>query len=70
MPYKWTPPPGHTTLEVGGKIYHPGEMVPISKADALHMMKYTANVFEGIEAPESPPPTGAVTPASAPSAKD
>jgi hypothetical protein len=56
MPYKWTPPPSHTTLEVGGKLYQPGDMVPISKADALHMMRYTANVFEGLEVETPAPP--------------
>lgn len=57
MPYKWTPPPGFTTLEHHGKLYQPGDMVPISKADAEHMMRVSAHVFEGIDAPETPLPS-------------
>ncbi len=63
MALKWTPPPGFATLEFNGKTYTPGDMVPISKAAAEHMMRHTAHVFEGVEAPDQPtPPPTAVTP--------
>jgi hypothetical protein len=35
-----------------------GDMVPISKDLAEHMMRYTPHVFEGIDAPEPPGPAG------------
>lgn len=65
MAYKWTPPPGFATLEHHGKTYLPGDMVPISKADAEHMMKFTAHVFEGINEPERVSSTGAPMPSLA-----
>jgi hypothetical protein len=55
VPYKWTPPPGYATFELNGKVYQPGDMVPISKASAEHHMKF-GHVFEGIDAPETPAP--------------
>jgi hypothetical protein len=55
--YKWTPPPGFSTLEHHGKTYYPGDMVPISKHDAEHSMRYTAHVFEGLDV-ETPGPAG------------
>jgi hypothetical protein len=60
MPYRWTPPPGYAELTIPGnsKVYHPGDMVPISKDLAEHMMRYTPHVFEGIDAPEPPGPAG------------
>jgi hypothetical protein len=57
VPHKWTPPPGYATFELNGKIYEPGDMVPISKHDALHHMRF-GHVFEGIDAPELPGPAG------------
>lgn len=65
--YKWTPPPGFASLEHHGKTYYPGDMVPISKNDAEHMMRYTSHIFEGIEAPPAPGPASipAQTPAPA-----
>lgn len=50
MPYRWTPPPGFASFELNGKTYLPGEMVPISKENALHHMKH-GHVFEGLDAP-------------------
>lgn len=60
MPYKWTPPPGYASFELNGKLYYPGEMVPISKAMALHHMANSAHVFEGVmdDEPELPTPSG------------
>jgi hypothetical protein len=57
VPYRWTPPPGFASLEHNGKTYLPGQMVPISKHDAEHMMRVSAHVFEGLELPEPMPPT-------------
>lgn len=58
MPYKWTPPPGYAELTIPGnpKVYKPGDMVPISKDLAEHMMRYGAHSFEGVDAPELPGP--------------
>lgn len=70
MPYKWTPPPGYTELVIPGnsKVYRPGDMVPISKDLAEHMMRTTGHVFEGVL---DEPGQAAFTPAQpqAPAAK-
>jgi hypothetical protein len=66
MPYKWTPGPGHATFELNGKVYQPGDMIPISRASAEHHMQF-GHVFEGVDAPELPGPSGgAAVPAAAP----
>jgi hypothetical protein len=43
-------------LEEGGKVYRPGDNVPISKASAEHMGKVEngGHLFEGMAAPERP----------------
>lgn len=73
MPYKWTPPPPtDRTLEIPGhsKVYRPGDMVPISKDAAEHMMRTTDHAFEGLDLPEPPPPSGGpAAPATAASGK-
>ena len=61
--YKWTPPPGYASFELGGKLYYPGDMVPISKEDALHHMKFTDHVFEGVLDEPLPTPAPASIPA-------
>lgn len=47
-------PADNFMLEAGGKVYHPGDNVPISKAAAEHMGKVEngGHLFEGMAAPE------------------
>lgn len=50
--YKWTPPPGYGTLQLeeGGKVYVPGDDVPISKAGAEQLVR-AGHAFEGLDDP-------------------
>jgi hypothetical protein len=49
-------PADNFMLEEGGKVYHPGDNVPISRASAEHMAKVEngGHLFEGIT-PEARP---------------
>ena len=49
----------------GDKFYKPGQVVPISKAEAEHMMRYSTHRFEGInqeDVPQAEPVTAAPQP--------
>lgn len=63
MAYKWTPPPGYAEFHIPGdpKTYRPGDMVPITKAMALHHME-SGHAWEGLEAPDLPGPSGMPSP--------
>lgn len=62
MPYKWIAPPATPTFELNGKLYAPGDLMPISKESALHHQKWTDHRWEGIDEPTPPPPSGVQTP--------
>lgn len=53
MAYRYRGPSANLLLEEGGKVYHPGDSVPISKEMAMHLSLNTSggHVFDGIDAP-------------------
>lgn len=50
-------PADNLTLEEGGRVYHPGDNVPISAAMAKHMSRVAqgGHRFEGVPAEDRPP---------------
>lgn len=52
--FKFHGPSDSLQLEEGGKVYFPGDIVPITEELALHMARQNGLVFEGIDLPSTP----------------